>query len=102
MPPRVTDRRLPGLSPIGDIARTRPVIRSAADVGALIKLAVELRLDPARVLSRVRDLAARIPDAAVVVRRRAVRGGLRHPLVERLPDLLAGRAARCGALLARA
>jgi serine/threonine-protein kinase HipA len=64
------------------------------------KLAAELRLDPTRVRDRTRALAAQIPDAAEAVRRRAVGSGLRHSIVERLPALLAKRAAQCAALLA--
>jgi serine/threonine-protein kinase HipA len=65
------------------------------------KLAAELRRDHAGVVERVQELAARIPDAAAAVRRRAVAGGLRHAIVGRLPELLAARAAQCAALLAR-
>ena len=63
------------------------------------KLAAELRLDPTRIRDRTRALAAQIPDAAATVRRRAVASGLRHPIVERLPGLLAKRASQCAALL---
>jgi serine/threonine-protein kinase HipA len=63
------------------------------------KLSAELRLDPGRVRDRVRELAARIPDAAATVRREAVASGLHHPVVDRLPGLLAKRAEQCAALL---
>jgi serine/threonine-protein kinase HipA len=59
------------------------------------KLAAELRLDPARVRDRVRELAATIPDGAAAVRRRARESGLRHAVIERLADRLARRAAGC-------
>jgi len=63
------------------------------------KLAAELRLDPTAVRDRVRALAGRIPDGAATVRRQAVASGLRHPVVEQLPALLAKRAAQCAELL---
>jgi len=66
------------------------------------KLAAELRLDHAHVEARVRELAARIPDAAAMVRRRAVGHGLRHAVIDRLPGLLAARAAQCAKLLSAA
>jgi serine/threonine-protein kinase HipA len=64
------------------------------------KLASELRLDPTRTRDRVRELATRIPDGAATVRRQAVESGLRHPVVEQLPVLLAKRAAQCVEMLA--
>ena len=63
------------------------------------KLAVELRLDPARVRERVRELAAAIPDASEAVRRRARESGLRHPIIARLAEMLAARAIECTAWL---
>lgn len=66
------------------------------------KASAELRLDPARVRSRVLDLAARIPDVSATVRRRMIASGLRHPIVDRLVGLLAKRAAQCAALVAEA
>ncbi len=65
------------------------------------KLAAELRLDPASVRSRVRELADAIPDAAQTVRRRARESGLRHPIVGRSADVLAKRALQCAAALSR-
>jgi serine/threonine-protein kinase HipA len=62
------------------------------------KLATELHLDHAHVVARVLELAGRIPDCAATVKRRAVTGGLRHPIVDRLPVLLKARAAQCAAL----
>jgi serine/threonine-protein kinase HipA len=66
------------------------------------RVAAELRLDPERVRSRVLELAGRIPDSAATVRRRAKASGLHHPVVDRLPDMLAKRAAQCAALLTAA
>jgi serine/threonine-protein kinase HipA len=63
------------------------------------KLAAELRLDPARVRDRVRELAGAIPDAAATVRGHAHDSGLRHPIVERLAEVLARRAVQCARLL---
>jgi serine/threonine-protein kinase HipA len=65
------------------------------------KLATELHLDHATVVARVQELAERIPASAATVKRRAVAGGLRHPIVDRLPALLEARAAQCATLLAR-
>jgi serine/threonine-protein kinase HipA len=63
------------------------------------KLSAELRLDPARVRDRVRELAAAVPDAAQTVARRARESGLRHPIVARTASALAKRATQCAAAL---
>jgi serine/threonine-protein kinase HipA len=63
------------------------------------KLAAELRLDPTRVRDRVRELAGAIPDAAETVARRARQSGLRHPVVDRLADVLGTRAVECAGSL---
>lgn len=63
----------PGVRRIAELLRVHSSARDddVATMPDSSKLAVELRLDPARVRDRVRELAAAIPDAAATVRRRA-------------------------------
>ncbi len=63
------------------------------------KLAEELRLDPEAVRQRVVNLADQIDDRASDVKRQMTTEGLAHPLLARLAEALARRAARCRNLL---
>lgn len=65
------------------------------------KMAAELHLDHTRLSSRVRELAERMPDAYAAVRRRAEAGGLRHPVVRQLAELLVARGRQCAAMFDR-
>jgi len=59
------------------------------------KLAQEFRLDGGRVLDRVLEMAAKIPDEALAGRRRARADGLDNPIIDTLATKLAERAAFC-------
>lgn len=104
------------LAPLYDVASALPYgfdphrLRLAMKVGGQYRLrdvgarqwrslAAELRLDPERLISRLADMAARLPDAAAAVARRAVRAGLERRLAGRLAELLATRAVECGRAL---
>lgn len=57
------------------------------------KLAAELKLDPNATLHRVSDLAARLADQVSGVKRQMTKEGLKHPIIARLADAVAKRAA---------
>ena len=57
------------------------------------KLASELRLDPDATILRVRTLATKLGDNISEITRRMTAEGLAHPLIDRLGDALALRAA---------
>lgn len=59
------------------------------------QLAENNRLDPDRLIERIRDLAARLPDESSNVRERLRSEGLQHDVIDRLSDRLAKRAAEC-------
>jgi len=106
------------LAPLYDVASALPYgfdphrLRLAMKIGGQYRLrsigahqwrslASELRLDADRVVSRLADVAARLPDAAAAIGSRAGRAGLDRRFVERLVHLLATRAAECGRALVR-
>ena len=57
------------------------------------KLAAELKLDPDATLLRVSDLAAQLADQVSGVKRQMTKEGLKHPIIARLADAIAKRAA---------
>lgn len=59
------------------------------------KLAGQIGVDPAGLLRRIADMAARVPEAAAAARRQPNGEGLDHPVIDRLHDRLAVRAAVC-------
>jgi serine/threonine-protein kinase HipA len=63
------------------------------------KLATLLFLDAEQVLSRVREMALRLPDHAADLLERSRREGLTVDFLGRLTDVLAERAKRCAAAL---
>jgi serine/threonine-protein kinase HipA len=100
------------LAPLYDIASILPYgfdpqkIRSAMKIGGEYrirgigprqwrKLAMALRLDADRLMTRISDLAGALPDALADVCRTAQADGIDHPLVERLAGRLRDRAQRC-------
>jgi serine/threonine-protein kinase HipA len=106
------------LAPLYDVATALPYgfdphrLRLAMKIGGPYRirsvgarqwrsLASELRLDGDRVVSRLADMAARLPDAAAAIGGRSGRAGLDRRFVERQADLLAARAAECGRALGR-
>ena len=106
------------LAPLYDVASALPYgfdphrLRLAMKIGGQYRLrsvgarqwrslASELRLDADRVVSRLADMAARLPDAAAAIGGRPGGAGLDGRFVERLADLLTGRAAECGRALGR-
>lgn len=64
------------------------------------KSAVELGLDPDRVLARVAELAGMISGHMAEVRLRAQEDGLDHPLAGLLADAITARARHCAGMLA--
>lgn len=65
------------------------------------RVAAELGVDPTRLIDRVRDLAARAPDAFADAASAPEVTRLDRPLPPRLVDLVWDRARRCSGLLAR-
>lgn len=63
------------------------------------KLAAELRLDPDRVLTRIAAFAEALPHHALEIQRRVVSEGLSHPLMTKLANTVAVRAAQCRRIL---
>ena len=59
------------------------------------RAAEELHLDPERLIQRVNDLAAQMPDRVTDIQRQVAEEGINHPLVPRLADGLIRRAADC-------
>jgi serine/threonine-protein kinase HipA len=59
------------------------------------KLAIELRMDEARLVARVAGLAERIPAAVRKVRRSAEQEGLSHPILARIEKDIRSRATEC-------
>jgi serine/threonine-protein kinase HipA len=100
------------LAPLYDIASILPYgfdaqkIRSAMKIGGAYrirdigprqwrKLAMELRLDADRLMTRIGDLAGTLPDALADVCRTAQADGINHPLVEHLAGRLRERTQSC-------
>lgn len=79
---------------VGDKYRLRHIRRSDWE-----HLARDVRLQPAGVVERVADLAAKLPGKVDEIRERAARDALAHPLVDRLARALAERARACAELL---
>lgn len=63
------------------------------------KLAAELRLDEARLIARIAEMAEEIPDALADIREATRRDGLNQPVVEKLEAALVGRARYCAGLM---
>lgn len=59
------------------------------------RLAETVRVDPNRLLVRVQELAARMPDEATSLRERLRSEGLSHDVIDRLAERLAARAGDC-------
>jgi serine/threonine-protein kinase HipA len=57
------------------------------------KLAVELKLDPEKILHRVSSLIAQLTDHAPAVKQQMLKEGLKHPIIPRLADAIIKRAA---------
>jgi serine/threonine-protein kinase HipA len=57
------------------------------------KLAVEAKLDPDKTIRRVSDLAGQLADLASAVKQQMVSEGLKHPIIPRLAEAVAKRAA---------
>ena len=64
-----------------------------------VKLARESRLDEDRLLARLAEMAAHLPDALTQIREGSRRDGLDQRVIERLTACLIDRAQRCAALL---
>jgi serine/threonine-protein kinase HipA len=59
------------------------------------RLAEKNRLDPDRLIERIRDLAVHVPAESSHVRERLRSEGLQHDVIDRLTDRLAKRASDC-------
>lgn len=57
------------------------------------KLAVELKLDPDKTLRRISDLAGQLADHVYAVNQQMMSEGLKHPIIPRLTEAVAKRAA---------
>ena len=64
------------------------------------RFATEARVPKHEVLAACREMAHDLPSAVHAVAEQARRGGLDHPVIDRLEDVLAARAERCAHLLA--
>jgi serine/threonine-protein kinase HipA len=106
------------LAPLYDIASILPYdfdlqrVRLAMKVGGAYRLrdigplqwrrlATDLRLDPGKLIDRIREMAAMLPDHLADSRTAAGAEGLDHPLMAKLSDTLVARAMRCHDLLGR-
>ncbi|MBZ5555226.1 MAG: type II toxin-antitoxin system HipA family toxin [Acidobacteriia bacterium] len=65
------------------------------------RLAEELHLDPDAMIQRVDDFAKQLADHVSDIRRRMTEEGLAHPIIARLAEELAARAAWCREALQR-
>lgn len=63
------------------------------------KLAVELKLDPDKILRRVSDLAGQLADHVSRVKGQKLSEGLKHPIIPRLAEALTKRAVACLTIL---
>lgn len=59
------------------------------------KLAVEVRMDSDRLISRIAEFAEAIPDHAATIQKRVQAEGLAHPLITKLTNHLESRAGHC-------
>jgi len=64
------------------------------------KAAVELKMQPDRVITRIREWCQSVPDAARSVAKEMRAGGLRHSVIKRLVDGLTERATACAKMVA--
>jgi len=64
------------------------------------KMAQEVRLDPDKLIQRVYEFAGQLADHAADIQRRMREEGIDHPLIQRLAESLAARAAACRKILA--
>ena len=64
-------------------------------------LAVELKLDPDKTLRRVSDLAGQLADHVSAVKQQMVSEGLKHPIIPRLAEAVAKRAAASRKMIQR-
>jgi serine/threonine-protein kinase HipA len=63
------------------------------------RTAEELRLDPERLIQRVNDFTAQMPDHVADIQRRIAQEGINHQLVPKLAEGLINRAADCQRVL---
>lgn len=63
------------------------------------KLALSARLDEARLLDRISEMAKRLPDEVASEQRRALSEGLTQPIISKLADALTKRATSCQAAI---
>ena len=59
------------------------------------KLAGEVRIDEGRLIDRILQMAARLPDEAATERNQARKEGLRLPIIDRLTEGVTERAVTC-------
>jgi serine/threonine-protein kinase HipA len=64
------------------------------------KMAQEVRLDPDQVIARVNEFSGQVADHAADIARQMRKEGIDHPLIPRLSEALATRAADCRKILA--
>ena len=65
------------------------------------KLAAELKLDPDKTLRRVSELAGQLADHVSTVKQQMVSEGLKHPIIPRLAEAVAKRAAASRKMIQR-
>ena len=65
------------------------------------KLAVELKLDPDKTIRRVSELADQLADHVSTVKQQMVSEGLKHPIIPRLAEAVAKRAAAIRKMIQR-
>jgi serine/threonine-protein kinase HipA len=65
------------------------------------KLAAELKLDPDKTLRRVSELAGQLADHVSTVKQQMVSEGLKHPIIPRLAEAVAKRAAASRKMILR-
>jgi len=65
------------------------------------KLAAELKLDPDKTLRRVSELAGQLADHVSTVKQQMVSEGLKHPIIPRLGEAVAKRAAASRKMIQR-
>ncbi len=94
--PRQVDLRRAALAmKIGGVYKLRDIHRRQWE-----KCATELRLDPHKLLHRIRNLAAALPDAAQRIGRDLRRDGLKHEVIPRLVAEITQRSLTCHQALA--
>jgi serine/threonine-protein kinase HipA len=63
------------------------------------KCAVELKIDPARLIPDLREMAISLPDALTAEHKQARKEGLEHGIIDRLAERITKRSQECAALL---